>query len=85
MNLPGLMGFVEYCVANMTLDVELYGGSKVKAMATDKLLDWMDSIGCAMNDAMRKSGFYAPGSFRELMKNPRALSPWGPRWAKAGC
>ena len=36
-NLPGLMGFVEYCVANMTLDVELYGGSKVKAMATDKL------------------------------------------------
>ena len=40
-NLPGLMGFVEYCVANMTLDVELYGGSKVKAMATDKLLDWI--------------------------------------------
>lgn len=35
------------------------GGSKVKAMATDKLLDWMDSIGCAMNDAMRKSGLCA--------------------------
>ena len=31
-NLPGLMGFVEYCVANMTLDVELYGGSKVREL-----------------------------------------------------
>ena len=77
MNLPGLMGFVEYCVANMTLDVELYGGSKVKAMATDKLLDWMDSIGCAMNDAMRKSGFYAPGSFRELMEKPKGIISLG--------
>lgn len=76
-NLPGLMGFVEYCVANMTLDVELYGGSKVKAMATDKLLDWMDSIGCAMNDAMRKSGFYAPGSFRELMERPKGIISLG--------
>ena len=84
-NLPGLMGFVEYCVANMTLDVELYGGSKVKAMATDKLLDWMDSIGCAMNDAMRKSGFYAPGSFRELMEKPKGIISLGARWAKAGC
>ena len=71
------MGFVEYCVANMTLDVELYGGSKVKAMATDKLLDWMDSIGCAMNDAMRKSGFYAPGSFRELMEKPKGIISLG--------
>ena len=76
-NLPGLMGFVEYCVANMTLDVELYGGSKVKAMATDKLLDWMDSIGCAMNDAMRKNGFYAPGSFRELMEKPKGIISLG--------
>ena len=44
----------------MTLDVELYGGSRVKAMATDKLLDWMDSIGCAMNDAMRKAASMRP-------------------------
>ena len=29
-NLPGLMGFVEYCIANQTLDVDLYGGSKLK-------------------------------------------------------
>ena len=62
---------------NWLLDVELYGGSKVKAMATDKLLDWMDSIGCAMNDAMRKNGFYAPGSFRELMEKPKGIISLG--------
>ena len=27
-NLPGLMGFVEYCVANYKLDIDLYGGNK---------------------------------------------------------
>ena len=28
-NLPGLMGFVEYCVANYKLDIDLYGGNKM--------------------------------------------------------
>ena len=50
-NLPGLMGFVEYCVAN--------------------------GIGCASYDAMRKYGFYAPGSFRELMKKPEGIISLG--------
>src|SRR5699024_9322530 len=65
-NLPGLMGFVEYCIANQTLDVDLYGGSKLVAGGASALLDWLDSIGMRCNSAMRAAGFYAPGSFREL-------------------
>ena len=76
-NLPGLMGFVEYCIANMTLDVQLYGGNHLVAGGADKLLSWLDSIGCAMNDAMRKNGFYAPGSFRELMEKPGGIISLG--------
>ena len=76
-NLPGLMGFVEYCVANYRLDIDLYGGNKLVAGGADKFLGWLDGIGCASYDAMRKYGFYAPGSFRELMKKPEGIISLG--------
>ena len=76
-NLPGLMGFVEYCVANYRLDIDLYGGNKLVAGGADFFLSWLDSIGCASYDAMRKYGFYAPGSFRELMKKPEGIISLG--------
>ena len=41
------------------------------------LLGWLDSIGVASYEAMRKSGFYAPGSFRELMKKPEGIISLG--------
>ena len=52
-NLPGLMGFVEYCVANYKLDIDLYGGNKLVAGGADAFLSWLDGIGCASYDAMR--------------------------------
>ena len=76
-NLPGLMGFVEYCIANQTLDVDLYGGSKLVAGGASALLDWLDSVGMRCNSAMRAAGFYAPGSFRELMEKPKGLISLG--------
>ena len=76
-NLPGLMGFVEYCVANYKLDIDLYGGNKLVAGGADAFLSWLDGIGCASYDAMRKYGFYAPGSFRELMKKPEGIISLG--------
>ena len=72
-----LMGFVEYCVANYRLDIDLYGGNKLVAGGADFFLSWLDSIGCASYDAMRKYGFYAPGSFRELMKKPEGIISLG--------
>ena len=76
-NLPGLMGFVQYCVANQRIDVDLYGGSKLLAGGADAFLGWLDSIGVASYDAMRRYGFYAPGSFRELMKKPEGIISLG--------
>ena len=71
------MGFVEYCIANTELDVKLYGGSLLKAGGATALLNWLDGIGNACNDAMRKAGFYAPGSFRELMEKPKGIISLG--------
>lgn len=71
------MGFVEYCVANYKLDIDLYGGNKLVAGGADAFLSWLDGIGCASYDAMRKYGFYAPGSFRELTKKPEGIISLG--------
>ena len=54
------MGFIEYCVANYTITQKLYGGNVIVAGGADALLSWLDSIGNAMNAALRKYGFYAP-------------------------
>ena len=71
------MGFVEYCVANYTITQQLYGGNALVAGGADALLNWLDSIGEAMNEALRRHGFYAPGSFRELMKKPEGIISLG--------
>ncbi len=76
-NLPGLMGFVQYCIANMTLDVKLYGGNLLRAGGADALLSWLDSVVDSMNKSLRKYGFYAPGTFRELMKKPEGIISLG--------
>ncbi len=76
-NLPGLMGFVQYCIANTSLDVSLYGGSWLKAKGADVLLNWLDDVLMSCNKALRDGGFYAPGSFRELMEKPKGIISLG--------
>ena len=72
-NLPGLMGFIEYSIANMSIDASLYGIGKLKAKAADMLLRNLDGVGKAMHKAFEKYGFIAPGSFYETMKKPDGI------------
>ena len=45
----GLMGFVEYCVANYKLDIDLYGGNKLVAGGADaSCAGWTASAAPAM-------------------------------------
>ncbi len=76
-NIPGLMGFIEYCVANYRIDVNFYGGNHVIAKGADLLLRYLDSLGMSAAQAMRRHGFYAPGSFRDLMKKPEGVISLG--------
>ncbi|WP_314837545.1 2-hydroxyacyl-CoA dehydratase [Solobacterium moorei] len=76
-NMPGLMGYIGYCVANATLDVQIYGGSFVKRKVADLLLAFLDSIGIAMAKAMESAGFHGPMSFQELMKKPNGILSLG--------
>ena len=75
--MPGLMGYIEYCVANATLDVQIYGGPFVKRKVADLILAFLDNIGIAMAKAMESAGFHGPMSFKELMKKPDGILSLG--------
>ena len=76
-NLPGLMGFVQYCIFNMGEDHVLYGGKLAVKMGTDQLLNWLDSVERAMLKATADAGFYAPGPFKELVEKPHGIISLG--------
>ncbi len=76
-NLPGLMGFVQYCIFNMGEDHVLYGGKLAVKMGTDQLLNWLDSVERSMLKATADAGFYAPGPFKELVEKPHGIISLG--------
>ena len=41
-NLPGLMGFVQYCISNMSESVRMYGGSAFSSWLADFALQYLD-------------------------------------------
>ncbi len=76
-NLPGLMGYVNYCCANWWMDNKFYGMSKPVSVAAHAALKIFDDIGMTMSKAIKACGFYAPGSFKELMKKPEGILSLG--------
>ncbi len=87
-NMPGVMGYVNYCIANFALDIKLYGGKKYMQFVWEELLRILDGIGISMSKAMRKNGFYGPGSFSELMKGTEGIihlgAKMGEGWLLSG-
>ena len=69
-NLPGLMGFVQYCAYNMVKTARLYGGSTVEKYASDAVLLFIESIEKVMIRSLEENGYHAPMPFRELAKLP---------------
>lgn len=76
-NVPGIMGYVCYCCANMKIDEKLYGMSKMLGYGGKTALNFFDSLNKAASKAMKDAGFYAPGSFHELMKKPKGILSLG--------
>ena len=72
-NFPGLMGYIEYCVANMILDTKLYGMKPSSGRAARVLLSYLDHDSKIVSALLKEHGYYAPGSFRELMEKPDGI------------
>ncbi len=66
-NLPGLMGFVQYCIENTSETIRLYGGSGAVRVGADALQSWLSSREKIMLDAIaRHPQFHAPTPFKAM-------------------
>lgn len=87
-NMPGVMGYIEYCIANFKLDIQLYGGKKSTELLWQAALSVLDRLNTSMRKAMKANGFYGPGSFKKLMKGTDGIihlgAKMGEGWLLSG-
>lgn len=76
-NMPGLMGYIEYCCANWEMDYKFYGMSPTMGKLSGLALKFLNNVGIKMSKAMSKYGFYAPCSFYETMKKSEGILDLG--------
>ena len=67
-NIPGLMGFVQYCVYNFSETARLYGGNAIMKNVSGVLLKAIGKTERVMIDSLKNNGFHAPMPFLELVK-----------------
>ena len=76
-NLPGLLGFVEYCIYNTTETVRLYGGATWQKLGPLALLDVLDGVERAMGEALRRHGYHAAQTFKQLTQLTQGIIGMG--------
>ena len=74
---PGMMGYLEYCLANMMLDTSYYGMNPKLGRFAKLALSFMDHSGRKMSALLKQYGFHALGTFKELMKKPEGILDLG--------
>ncbi|WP_367269126.1 2-hydroxyglutaryl-CoA dehydratase [uncultured Oscillibacter sp.] len=67
-NLPGLMGFVQYCAYNPSETARLYGGTFMEKHISSLILGYLAGTERVMIEALKNNGFHAPLPFKELTK-----------------
>ena len=72
-NLPGLMGFVQYCAYNPSETARLYGGSFLEKHVSDVILGYIAQMEKVIISALKDNGYHAPLPFNELTKLTEGL------------
>lgn len=65
-NLPGLIGFLQYIIQNTVETVNIYGGSMFSKGMAQCILQYIKSIEKAFLDSLTNNGYHAPLPFDEL-------------------
>jgi len=66
---PGILGFLLYCVDNSIEDINLYGGSQAKKLVITKVSDYLRSYEAILIQAVEKTGVYkAPWPHKRLFE-----------------
>ena len=72
-NLPGLMGFVQYCAYNPSETARLYGGNFLEKHVSDLILGYIGTMEKVIIKALKDNGYHAPLPFSELTKLTEGL------------
>ncbi|MDY5612587.1 2-hydroxyglutaryl-CoA dehydratase [Dysosmobacter sp.] len=72
-NLPGLMGFVQYCAYNPSETARLYGGTFLEKHISDLILGYIAQMEKVIIGALKDNGYHAPLPFSELTKLTEGL------------
>ena len=67
-NLPGLMGFLQYCIFNISDNARLYGGTFLQKHGASFFLKFIERMETVMIRVLKDNGYHAPLPFRELVK-----------------
>ncbi len=79
-NLPGMMNFVLFKIDNRIIDIDLYGGHKLKRVVCKWLFDYATKIQNMFNDSIRKySDFYVPATYAHVKELNKGVNGYGNR------
>lgn len=77
-NMPGLMGFVQYCIVNGSENIKLYGGSAAVKTIYEKIMDFTTTREKLMLAAIaRHPNLHAPTLFEETKKLANGFIGYG--------
>ena len=76
-NLPGLMGFVQYCAYNPSETARLYGGTFLEKHLSGVVLGYIAGMERVLIKVLKDNGYHAPLSFSELCKLPDGIIGMG--------
>ncbi len=69
---PGLMGFLQYCVENQVINRELYGGTFFMGKGSRMVMNFLQKYEVMIEQVLKPYRFVAPSKFahkKELVKN----------------
>ena len=76
--IPGIMDFIIFKVDNRIVDIDIYGGSKIKRLICCKFKQYLESIQNIFIDAIKKSNkFSPPKPFETIKKNVKPYIGYG--------
>lgn len=76
--IPGIIDFIIFKVDNRIVDIDIYGGSKIKRLICYKFKKYLENIQNIFIDAVKKSNkFSPPNSFETIKKNVKPYIGYG--------
>lgn len=76
-NVPGLLGFIQYMINNRLSDIELYGGNIFKRKAYELAMKYISSFEMAIIDSLKGSRYKAPSTFEHTKSLVKGVIGYG--------